>query len=87
MSPDRAECDMFDIILDVFLANSGRVCGQGASFGCGSSLLSPNNFTQDHLLKIEWLFVDVTPVGPPDRAERAVLGMVLEIFGQSRQFR
>ena len=29
----------------------------------------PNNFTQGHLLKIEWLVLNVTLVGSPDRAE------------------
>ena len=28
-------------------------------------------------MKIEWLVATVTAVGPPDRAERAVSGMVL----------
>ena len=28
-------------------------------------------------MKVELLFVDVTPVGVPDRAERAILGMIL----------
>ena len=40
-------------------------------------LLSPNNANQGHLLKIEWLFADVTAVGSPDRAEHEILGRVL----------
>ena len=34
-----------------------------------------------HLMKMEWLVTDVTPVGSPDRAERAILGMIwLSVF-------
>ena len=39
--------------------------------------MSPNNFTQDHLVKIKWLVTNVTAVGSPDSAERAILGVVL----------
>ena len=39
--------------------------------------MSSNNFTQGHLVKIEWLVADVTAVGSPDRAERAILGVIL----------
>ena len=42
--------------------------------------MSPDNFTQDHFLKIEWLFVNITAVEFPDRGERAILGMVLSFF-------
>ena len=28
-------------------------------------------------MKIEWLVIDVTAVGSPDRAERAILGVIL----------
>ena len=28
-------------------------------------------------MKIEWLVTDVTAVGSPDRAERAILGVIL----------
>ena len=35
----------------------------------------PNNFTQGHLVKTEWLVDDVTAVGSIDRAERAILGL------------
>ena len=38
--------------------------------------MSPNNFTQAHVMKIEWLVTDVTPVESPDRAERAMLGVI-----------
>ena len=31
-------------------------------------------------MKIEWLFEGVTPVGTPDRAERAILGIILGDF-------
>ena len=55
--------------------------------GVGNPLGS-NNFTQGHLLKIEWLVTDVTAVGSPDRAERSILGMILagRCFGQFRTY-
>ena len=31
-------------------------------------------------MKIEWLFHDVTPVESPDRAERDILEMILDVF-------
>ena len=31
-------------------------------------------------MTLEWLFADVTPVGSPDRAERAVSGMISGVF-------
>ena len=31
-------------------------------------------------MKIEWFVIYVTPVGSPDRAERAILGVILEVF-------
>ena len=42
--------------------------------------MSTNRFTLGHLMKIEWLVTNVTAVGSPDRAERAILGMILDIF-------
>ena len=42
--------------------------------------MSPNTFIQDQVLKIEWLFADVTPVWSPDRAERGILEMILDVF-------
>ena len=50
--------------------------------------MRPNKFTQGHLLKIEWLFTDVTAVGSPGRAERAIFGFDfgLVFFGQFRPF-
>ena len=35
-------------------------------------------------MKIEWLVTDVTDVGSPDRAEHAILGVILAecLFGQ-----
>ena len=39
-------------------------------------------------LKIEWLVTDVTPVEFPDRAERAILGVILAklVFGLFRPY-
>ena len=39
--------------------------------------MSPNKSIEGHLLEIEWLVADVTAVGAPDRAEQAILGMML----------
>ena len=39
--------------------------------------MSPNNFTQGHLIKTESLVVDVTAVGSLDRAEHTILGMIV----------
>ena len=59
------------------MANSGRICGRGATLWCRNSLLSPNNFTQGHLMKIEWLAAKVIAVGSPDITERAIFGVIL----------
>ena len=42
--------------------------------------MSPNNFNQGHALKIEWLVADVAPVVSPDRAERDILEMILDVY-------
>ena len=44
---------------------------------CRNSLLSPNKFTEGGLIKIKWLVTDVTAVRSPDRAEHAILGVIL----------
>ena len=77
-SPDRAERAILGAILARhFLANSGRICGRGATLWWRNPLLSPNKFTQGHLMKIEWLVANVTAVGSPDRAKRAILEVIL----------
>ena len=43
-------------------------------------LLSPNKFIRSLFMKIEWLVTDVTAVGSPDRAGRAILGVILAVF-------
>ena len=68
-SPGRAE----------HLVNSGHFCGRGATLRCRNPLLSPSNFTRGRLMKIEWLVTNVTVVGCPDRAERAILGVILGV--------
>ena len=45
-------------------------------YGVRTPLLSSNNFTQGHLVKIEWLISNVMAVGSPDIAERAILGLI-----------
>ena len=67
-SPDRAERAILGVVLATrFLANSGRIWGRGATLWCKNPLLSSNNFTQGHLMKIEWLVTNVTGVRSPDR--------------------
>ena len=48
--------------------------------------MSSNNVTKGHLVKIEWLVADVTAVGILDRAEGAILGIIVAwpVFVQSR---
>ena len=58
--------------LGVSLANSDRICGWGTTLWCRIPLLNPINFTQGHLVKIEWLVADVTAAEFPDRAEHAI---------------
>ena len=50
--------------------------------------MSSSKFTQGHLVKIEWLVADVTAVGSLDRAERAIVGVIVagRVFGQIRSF-
>ena len=42
--------------------------------------MSSNNFTKGHFMKIKRLVADVTAVGSPERAERAILGVLLGVF-------
>ena len=39
-------------------------------------------------MKIEWLVTNVAAVGPPGRAKRAILGVILagRVFGQFRAY-
>ena len=87
MSPDRTERAILGMILD-FFANSGRICGWGATLRCRNPLLIPNIFTWGHSMKIEWLVTDVTTVGSPDRTERAISGVSLvgRCFDQFRPY-
>ena len=54
----------------------------------GNPVLSPNNLTQGHLMKIEWLVANVAAVGSPDRVERSILGVILagRFFDQFRPY-
>ena len=49
----------------------------GEAFCDVKNLLSPNKFTWGDLMNIEPLVINVTAVGSSDRAERAILGMIL----------
>ena len=44
-SPARVGRDILGVILDIFLANLGDLCGQGATSRCRNYLLIPNTFT------------------------------------------
>ena len=50
--------------------------------------MSSNNFIYGHLVKIERLVADVKAVEPLDRAERAILGVIVAggVFVHSRSF-
>ena len=88
-SLDRAECAILGVILaEVFFVNPGHFCGRGTTLWCRNPLLSSNNFTQGHLMKIEWLVTNAPAIGSPGRAERAILGAILagRVFGQSRTY-
>ena len=63
--PQIAECLIFgtDFGWAFFVANSGHICGQGATLWCRNRLVSPNKSVQGHLRA-------------PDRAERAILGVI-----------
>ena len=61
-------------------ANSVHFCGRRDPLWSRNPLLSLNYFTWGHLMKIEWLLADVKAVGLPDRAERDILGVILDVF-------
>ena len=42
--------------------------------------MSPDTFTQDHFMKIEWLFANVRVVRSPDRGERDIFGIIFSFF-------
>ena len=48
--------------------------------------MSSNKFTQGHLMKLKWLVADITAVGSPYIAERAISAVILvgRCFGQFR---
>ena len=50
------------------------------------SPLEPNNFTRDHLMKIDWLVSNVTSVGSPVSAERDIFGGNLAFLASSGRF-
>ena len=89
-SPDRAERATYfgGGFCGAFFANSGRICGQGATLLCRNPLLSPKNFTQGHLMKTEWLVANETALQSPDRSEHGILGVILagRFFGQFRPY-
>ena len=86
---DRAKRAILGCVwLGVCLANSGHFCGRGATLWCRNPLLSSNNFTKGHFMKIEWLVTDAPAIGSPGRAECAILGGILarRVFGQFRTY-
>ena len=50
--------------------------------------MSSNIFIYGHVVKIEWLIAEVTAVGSLDRAERAILLLIVvrRVFGQFRSY-
>ena len=81
--PARAKHDILSTILEVFWPNSGCFCAHGATLSCRNPLLSTNIFTWGHLLKIEWLVVDLTSFRFPIRAECDILGWFRTFFGHT----
>ena len=89
-SLDRAECAILGVVcgwacfwpIQVIFVVGEPLCG------VGTPVLSSNNFTRGHLMKIEWLVTDVTAVGSPARTECAILGVILagRVFGQFRPY-
>ena len=72
-SLNRAERAILGVIVaGRALANPGHFCGRGATLWCRNPLLSPKILTYGHLMKTEWLGVDVIAVGSPGRAEHAI---------------
>ena len=45
--------------------------------GCRKPLLSSNKFTQGHSMKLKRLVADVTAVRFPDRAQHAIIWVIL----------
>ena len=56
----------------------------------GIPVLSPNNFTEAHIIKTEWLAANMPSLRSPDRAKRDIFVMMLhtylDIFCQSSPF-
>ena len=59
--------------------SSGRFCGQGATLWCRNPLLSPNELTYGDYMNMKRFVVNVTAACPPDRTERAILGLILAV--------
>ena len=72
----------------MFLANAGHICVPGATLWGKNSLLSSDNFTQGHPMKMKLLVTDATPDEFPNRAERAILGLILVkfVYGEFRPY-
>ena len=84
-TPDREEHDILGMILSVLFGRF-RPCLWSGEPLCDmyrKPLLSPNTLSKEDFLKIERSVADVTSVGFPDRAERAILEMILDV-GQFR---
>ena len=67
---------------------TSHIIGRGATLWCRNPLLSADNFTQGHLMKMKLLVTAVTAIGTPGRAVRAVFGGILagRVFGRFRSF-
>ena len=71
-----------------FFASSGHIYSPWATLWGKNSLLSSDNFTQGHLMKMKLLVTNVTAIGTPGRAECAILGVILagRVCGQFRTY-
>ena len=88
-SPGRAERAILGVILAWRVFGQSRLfCCRGGPLWCRNPLLSSNNFTQGHLMKMEWLVTDVTAVRSPGKAEHVIFGVILagRVFGQFRTY-
>ena len=56
----------------------------GTTSRCRNLLLSPENFAQGRLMKVECLIADETSFRSPDRVERDILGIIVCVFEQFR---
>ena len=77
--PTRKERDFLEVIFDDVIWQIQAAIMVGESL-CDLGILSwalCNNCTYDHSMNMKWLVANVTAVESPDRAERAILEVIL----------